>query len=342
MRMRGVILIIAALLVGGLAVFLARDWIESQIPEPVVVTRDKVPLTTVVVARRDLFFGDRLRKSFLEERPWPKGNLPEGSFKKVDDVLAGDPVVIRQISKNEPVLKTKLTGEGGRASLSAKVTETMRAVTIRVNDVLGVAGYVLPGDRVDILLTRSPTEGKPITDIMLQNIRVLGIDQNANDEANGAQVARAATIEVTPLQAQKIVLATQVGMLSLALRNYIDVEATRYRTVTLADLNVGEINQSPNTGEGDPTQAIAVNKPVDPRTRVTITRGLFSKSYRVKPVDPRRTRGIDLRSVSNRALPGQVVPPPASAPSIDQLSGGRPPPSGISSSGLSAVPPPSN
>jgi len=341
--MRGVILIIAALLVGGLAVFLARDWIQSQIPEPVVVTRDKVPLTTVVVARRELFFGDRLRKSFLEERPWPKGNLPEGSFTKIDDVLTGDPVVIRQISKNEPVLRTKLTGEGGRASLSAKVTETMRAVTIRINDVLGVAGYVLPGDRVDILLTRSPTEGKPITDIMLQNIRVLGVDQNANDEANGAQVARAATIEVTPLQAQKIVLAGQVGMLSLALRNYIDVEATRYRTVTLADLNVGEINQSPNTGEGEAAAgAIAVNKPVDPRTKVTITRGLFSKSYRVKPVEPRRTRGIDLRSVGNRALPGQVVPPPAGAPTVDRLSGGRPAPNGISASGLSAVPPPSN
>ena len=339
MRMRGVLLIVAALLVGGLAVFLARDWIQSQIPEPVIVTKDKVPLTTVVVARRDLFFGDRLRESFIEESPWPEGAVPEGSFTKTSDVLAGNPVVIRQISKNEPVLRTKLTGEGGRASLSAKVTQTMRAVTIRINDVLGVAGYVLPGDRVDILLTRDLTEGNPITDILLQNIRILGIDQNANDEANGAQLARAATIEVTPEQAQKIVLAAQVGMLSLTLRNYIDVDATRYRTVTLADLNVGEINQSPNAGEGE---AIATTTTVDPRTKVTITRGLFSKDYRVLPAAPKRSRGIDLRSVGNRALPGQVVPPPPGAPTFDRLSGGRSAPSGISTSGLSAVPPPAN
>jgi pilus assembly protein CpaB len=339
--MRGVILIIAALLVGGLAVFLARDWIESQIPEPVVVTKDKVPLTTVVVARRDLFFGDRLRPSFIEERPWPKGNLPEGSFTKAADVMAGDPVVIRQISKNEPILRTKLTGEGGRASLSAKVTQTMRAVSLRISDILGVAGYVLPGDRVDILLTRD-VAGSPITDILLQNVRILGIDQNANEETDGVQPGRTATIEVTPEQAQKIVLASRIGSLSFTLRNYIDVDATRYRTVTLADLNVGEINQSPNTGEGESTGAIAVTTPVDPRTKVTITRGLFSKDYRVQPAAPRRSRGIDLRSVGNRALPGQVVPPPPGASTIDRLTGGRPAPSGISSSGLSAVPPQSN
>ena len=312
MRYRGIILLILAAAVGALAVFMARNWIESQIPEPVIITKDKVPLSTVVVARRNLYFGDRLRDNFLQEVSWPRDTVPEGSFKTVEGLLDQERVVIREIAINEPILKSKITGEGGRATLSARISETMRAVTVRVNDVLGVAGFVLPGDRVDMLLTRELGEDSLITDILLQNIKVLGIDQNADDSADGAQVVRSVTIEVTPPQAQKIVLASNVGSLSLALRNYLDISAQIYRTVSMADLNIGEINQSPNE--------VAAAAAYDPRRNVTVTRALLSQNYKVTPGSGvQQGNSIDLLSPgAGAALPGLAPPAAASESNVPQ------------------------
>ena len=112
----------------------------------------------------------------------------------------------RPIETNEPVLKSKVSGFGGRAILSSMIAPDMRAMTIRINDVSGVAGFVLPGDHVDIILIRD-FGGSPVTDILLQNIKVLGIDQDANQNRQQPGVVRAVTFEVTPTQSQKLVLA---------------------------------------------------------------------------------------------------------------------------------------
>jgi pilus assembly protein CpaB len=284
------------LVLGGVAVLLARQWLESQVPDPVVITEKvELPMTTVVTANRDLFFGDRMLEAYLEEMPWPKQAVPPGTFEKIEDLIAEERIVIRSIAINEPIFRSKLSGQSGRASLSAVVTERMRAVTIRVNDVRGVAGFVLPGDRVDILLNRGN-----LIDIMLQNIKILGIDQNANEQANQPQVARAVTVEVTPFQAQKLILAEKVGAMSLVLRNETDVLAANQRRVTVADLTVGEINESPNAN----FEALAraqqqerlelvrtIARPVvqlsrttadTTKTRVTVMRGLSSRSYSVR------------------------------------------------------------
>src|SRR5262245_38886530 len=179
MSLRGILMLLVAAVLGGAAVFMARGWIEAQVPKTYVVADKKEPkveLATVVVAKRDLFFGDKLVDEFLEEVQWPANVAPAGSFKSAKELIAQGRVVVRPIAKNEPVLPAKLSGEGGRATLSAVVADDMRAVTIRVNDVNGVAGFVLPGDRIDILLTRETS-----TNILLQNIKVLGIDQLAKD-----------------------------------------------------------------------------------------------------------------------------------------------------------------
>lgn len=124
-----------------------------------------------------------------------------------------------------------------RASLSSMIGGERRAITIRVNDVLGVGGFVLPGDRVDVLLTRSAANEIPATDILLQNVKVLGIDQEASDKKEAPMVARAVTLEVSAEEAQRITLGTQVGTLSLALRNLADTaESARPRTIGLNDL----------------------------------------------------------------------------------------------------------
>lgn len=318
MRLRGILMLLLALVVGATAVYLARGWLESQVPEPVVITEEKVPLTTVVIAKRDLFFGDRLRSDFLAEQPWPKDTVPEGAFTTVAALTEEERVVIRQIAKSEPILRSKITGEGGRASLSAQITSSMRAITIRVNDILGVAGFVLPGDHVDLLLTREIDDNTPVTTILLQNIKILGIDQNANAETDGTQLASSATMEVTPEQAQKIVLATTVGEINLALRNYIDVEPAPHQLVTIADLDSGEINTSPNAflAEGEAEQddaglpADASEISISERLtggrsglNVTVTRGLQSKQYRVEPSKTSNAVGTSLRTPSTPTLP---------------------------------------
>lgn len=249
MSLRGILMLLIAAVLGGAAVFMARGWIEAQVPKTVIVADKKepqIPLTTVVVAKRDLFFGDRLGSEFVEEVQWPANLVPAGSFKSANELTAQGRTVVRPIARNEPILVSKLSGEGGRATLSSVVTDDMRAVTIRVSDVLGVAGFVLPGDRVDILLTREAS-----TSILLQNIKILGIDQNANDQADKPQVARTVTVEATPYQGQKLTLAAQVGSLSLSLRNNLDIRPAPQRTVTIADLGGAEINRSPNAVVGE-------------------------------------------------------------------------------------------
>lgn len=239
MRMRALLMLGAAVVLGLASVFLLQRWVEQR-----AVARAPAPAThPVVVASAPLAFGKALTRDNIQVVNWPAGSVPAGSFSKLDEVLSEkeDRVVIQPMEKGEPVLKSKVTGFGGRATLSTVIDEKMRAITIAVNDVLGVAGFVLPGDRVDILLTRKQNQASPTTDILLQNVRVLGIDQSADVKKDKPSVARAVTLEVSPTQAQKLALAATVGTLSLALRNITNADDVPVRPVGLRDLGVGEV-----------------------------------------------------------------------------------------------------
>jgi pilus assembly protein CpaB len=199
----------------------------------------QVNLTKVVVAKRPLHFGDELSSTLLEEISWPTGNVPLGAFTSVDQILGEGQrrVVLRSMQLNEPVLKSKISGFGGRATLSTVIEKELRAVTVRVNDVNGVAGFVLPSDHVDIMLTRKPRGSKgQITDILMQNIKVLGIDQDANESKDKPKVVRAVTLEVTTEQSQKLTLAQTVGQLALALRSATNNNAFGHRRIRERDL----------------------------------------------------------------------------------------------------------
>ena len=155
----------------------------------------------------------------LQEVPWPSNGLPSGAYAKIQDIVSGGRrVVLAAIEANEPVLALKITGPGQRATLSALVKPGMKAVTIRVNDVEGVGGFVLPGDHVDIVLTRQVEKGNATTQVVLQNTRVLAVDQTADERAAKATVAKSVTLEVDTVDAQKLWLASSVGSLSLLLR----------------------------------------------------------------------------------------------------------------------------
>jgi pilus assembly protein CpaB len=164
-------------------------------------------------------------------------------------MAGGRRVVLTAIEPNEPVLASKITGSGQRATLSAMLDQGMKAVTVRVNDVDGVAGFVLPGDRVDIVVTQQMEKNVALADVVLQNTRVLAIDQLADERTDKPSVVKAVTLEVDMTGAQKLMLATRVGSLSLALRKAGDAEAMNTRLITLADLHVMDAKAEPENAQ---------------------------------------------------------------------------------------------
>lgn len=276
MRTRPVITLTLAVGLAGVSVFMLKGWMNAQLgTNPAEGGQSTVP---VVVARTQLPFGTRIHEENLTIAAWPAESVPPGAFTKVADLLdkGQDRVVLRSIEPSEPVLASKVSGLGGRATLSTVVEIDHRAVTIRVNDVLGVAGFVLPGDRVDVLLTRKEaSRDDPATDVLLQNVRVLGIDQDASDRKDKPTVARAVTLEVSTDQAQKLTLGTQVGVLSLALRNQSDGEVEKVRTIGVSDLR-------PRGPEAARTPQRVRSGGDDGGVRVGIFRGTEAATYTVR------------------------------------------------------------
>jgi pilus assembly protein CpaB len=244
LRASTIVMIGFAVVFGLLAVFIAQAWLNNQANKQArhfESNQPAVAMKTIVVAKQPLRFGTELNESMLKEVPWPETSMPAGAFGKISDVLhGGRRVVLTAIEPNEPVLSLKITGPGQRATLSALVKPGMKAVTIRVNDVEGVGGFVLPGDRVDVVLTRQIDKGSASTEVVLQNARVLAVDQVADERAAKTTVAKSVTLEVSTVEAQKVWLASSVGNLSLLLRKAGETAETRTRKITLNDLGSNE------------------------------------------------------------------------------------------------------
>jgi pilus assembly protein CpaB len=245
MRANTVIMIVLAGVFGVLAVVLANIWLANQ--RGAIAQTNDVQRDTVVVAAVALKFGDPLSADKLREVAWPAGAVPAGAFKTTEELLTkdlpaggGSKQALQAIGVNEPVLATKITGPGQRATLSAVLGEGMKAVSIRVNDVLGVAGFVYPGDRVDVLLTRTVrnTDGadQSFVDVLLQSMKVLAVDQVADESKDSPTVVKSVTLEVSTKDAQKLTLAAGAGQLSLALRQAAASKGEMTERVTLSDL----------------------------------------------------------------------------------------------------------
>ncbi|MFA6267314.1 MAG: Flp pilus assembly protein CpaB [Pseudolabrys sp.] len=283
MRASTLVMVGFALVFGVIAVFIAQVWLANQANKQVETTAKPVPSRTVVVAKQPLRYGVELSASMLEEVAWPSDNVPAGAFAKVGDVLGkGKRIVLSAIEAHEPVLGLKITGPGERATLSALVKPGMKAVTIRVNDVEGVGGFVLPGDHVDVVMTRTIDKGQATTEIVLQNRRVLAVDQSADERAAKATVAKSVTLEVDTVEAQKVWLASTVGSLSLLLRKAGETAQVRTRKITLSDLSAPE----PVVDAGTSTTIT-----------VSVTRASAKQEYTV-PVEPaRRAKGAVAEAV---------------------------------------------
>ena len=271
MRANSVIILVIAIVMGGIAAFLARNWLISR-AQPVATT------TTIIAAATQLPFGTPLTEDSVVEIPWAATAVPEGSFTSKQALFKdGRRITLATIQQHEPILNSKLTGPGQRASLSTLLDSDKRAITIRVDDVRGVAGFILPNDRVDVVLIRnsSDSSGHRQSDLLLQDIKVIAIDQIASEQKDRAIVAKAVTLEVTPFQAQKISLATNVGSLSLILRKAGDSAMVQDRRVTEADLSEGEVPPQA------PAKAQPAPLPVYSGVTVNIIRNLKSQEYKV-------------------------------------------------------------
>jgi pilus assembly protein CpaB len=258
-RASTIVMIGFAVVFGLLAVFIAQIWLNNQASMQAknLKTNNKPMATqTVVVAKQPLRFGTELKAAMLKQVPWPADAVPAGAFTKIKDLLSGGSrVVLAAIEANEPVLALKISGPGQRATLSALVKPGMKAVTIRVDDVKGVAGFVQPGDHVDVLLTRQIDKGQATAEVVLQNTRVLAVDQIADERDVKAKVARSVTLEANTIEAQKLWLASSVGNLSLLLRNAGETAETKTRRITLKDLGA-----SVAAGERPETATVVVTR----------------------------------------------------------------------------------
>ena len=254
MRSSTIIMIAVAAVFGLLAVFVAQSWLNSQAEARLKsLEAQKVKPTatsTLVVASRALRFGNELSAASLREMPWPIDSIPQGGFRSIQEMLGqGKRVVLTAIEANEPVLASKITGQGQRATLSAMIADGHKAMTIRVNDVDGVAGFVLPGDRVDVMLSRQIDKGNAVNDVVLKNAKVLAIDQIADERTDKPSVAKAVTLEVDIAGAQKLALASQIGTLALTLRRAGDSEATASRPITVTDLFNSKSDEPDDNGK---------------------------------------------------------------------------------------------
>ncbi|HEY8614829.1 Flp pilus assembly protein CpaB [Phenylobacterium sp.] len=195
----------------------------------------------VVVAAKALKFGDKLDASALTVIQLPKNAVPEGAFATTEAVLTADkggpPVVLGPLAAREPLLPAKISGPGARASVAAEIAEGMRAYTIKVDDVTGVGGHALPGDRVDVVLMRdlTPTADTRsyVSEVVLQNVRVLAVDLNLDTSEAKPATPNTATLEVGVPDSQKLAVAGEMGKLSLALRRTGSAEIAQTASVRI-------------------------------------------------------------------------------------------------------------
>jgi pilus assembly protein CpaB len=226
----------AAILLGLFAVYIANAFISRS------ETKAYQGATTkVAVAAVPLSYGVDLTADKVRFVDYPNSSIPPGAFTNAAQLLQPGKkrFALLPIAINEPILANKISAEGEGASISALLPEGMRAATVRINDVSGVAGFIQPNDRVDVLITRSIASGdraSTVTDVLLQNVRVIAMGTNAKSADGKPIPARTSTLEVAPLDAQKLALGEAAGTLSLVLRKPGEQNNPVVETVSMNDL----------------------------------------------------------------------------------------------------------
>jgi pilus assembly protein CpaB len=301
MRRRNLIILGFAVVLGLVAVFLANIYF-SGVEEQQERVAEQNQLARIVVASQDMAFGTPLTSTNTRLVNWPTNSVPAGAYTDIAAATAGGRVAVRPIVAGEPILSSKVSGDDGRATLATLLTGDQRAVSIPVNAVAGVGGFVRAGDVVDVLLTRQiPGEGAgqsdKMTTVVLENVVVMGMDQVADENSTDPAVATTATLQTDIYGAQKLALAQQIGTISLTLRNVENQTVGATGPVVARDLGGAGlyIPSRERGGRAAPAVQQAANAPAPrapaastpsapPRPRgptMTIVRGTEASEYGV-------------------------------------------------------------
>jgi pilus assembly protein CpaB len=226
MNRRFIIMFSIALLLAVLAAWVANFWIKGR------AVPDKT--TSVLVAAVEIPYGVKLEEAQIKAIAWPTNLVPQGSFSTKEQVVGK--VTKNNFYPDEPITEKRMSEHVGGSTLSGLISKDYRAISVRVDDVVGVAGFILPGNKVDILSTKKePTTNQAITKTLLQNIKVLAVDQEVSQEKDKPAIVRAVTLELKPEQAEIIVQAMQEGTIQLTLRNPDDLELVEAQ-ISIAEL----------------------------------------------------------------------------------------------------------
>jgi pilus assembly protein CpaB len=238
----------AVLGVGALVV--ARVWLPAQQTRSVAHASQPAVGMPVVIAAQNIPYGARLEPKYLVLAHLPPSAAPVGAYSSIAQILnqpGGAPVALMAMTSHEPILPAKLSGPGARPTIAAVIGEGMRAFTIGVSEVAGGGGHIMPADRVDVVLTRdigvpgpdAASSKRLVTDVVLQNVRVLAMDLNADPTSTHPSAPKTATLEVDMQGAEKLALASQAGTLSLTLRRTGSGEVSAVRPVLVSQLGTG-------------------------------------------------------------------------------------------------------
>jgi pilus assembly protein CpaB len=230
-RRRGLFFLMAALVLGLAAAFMAHRSTRSAEPA-------EVPMAKVVVARIDVATASTLDGLGLATVEWPRAHLPSGAIASVE--AATGRVARRPIAAGEPILESALFERGTGGGLGAVIEQSRRAISVKVDSVIGVAGFVKPGSRVDVLTTLRRVDQEkatPYSKVILQDVRVLAVDQKLEEARDGKpELVSVVTLEVDPVQAEHLIYAAHEGRLQLALRTHGDANLVETRGANVADV----------------------------------------------------------------------------------------------------------
>jgi len=230
MRSRGILMLLIAVIAGLAAVFLGTRWMQSQSD-----TEGRI-----AVANVEIEIGAKITPEMIRMAAWPATSIPDGAFKEPDKLVGR--VLLVSMQRGEPIIEARLAPVGTKGGLSALVPEGKRAMTVRVNDVIGVAGFALPGTYVDVMVntqaegTKQAGQDNTISKIVLERILVMAVAQEADRDTTKPKVVTAVTLELTPEEAELLDLARSVGTLSLVLRNQTDPKSADTLGATKAEL----------------------------------------------------------------------------------------------------------
>jgi len=274
MKRQTLIALGVAIILGLLAVFLANTYLTGREKQ---LAQSPEGMVRIAVAAMPLKFGDDILPDKVKFVAYPMASLPPGAFKSMAELTPQGKrrVALRPIQVNQPLLAADLSGEGQNASVAALLPDGMRATTVRINDVSGVAGFVKPNDTVDVLITRQPlgptgdSTGQNVTDVLLQNVRVIAMGTDVVGADGKPSPTQSTTLEVTPLDAQKLVLGQQLGQLSLVLRKPGEEQnIPKVETVSLDDLRYSYFSSLPAGARPPGMQPAAAPPPAQQAAKI--------------------------------------------------------------------------